>query len=102
MFKWTKEGNVEIIESPFKVQNHFEKLHKVFQKTSNSISSQNGLAKSEVLTRADNITEDGDEKILGGPEAELLAAEKACSGGVCTLPATQRLQIRVTLSLKNS
>ena len=60
------------------------------------------MAKSEVLTRADDVTEDGDEEILGGPEAELLAAEKACSGGVCTLPATQRLQIRVTLSLKNS
>ena len=25
MFKWTKEGDVEIIESPFKVQNYFEK-----------------------------------------------------------------------------
>ena len=25
MFKWTKEGNVEIVESPFKVQNYFKK-----------------------------------------------------------------------------
>ena len=60
------------------------------------------MAKSEVLTRADDVTEDGDEEILGGPEAELLATEEACSGGVCTLPATQLLQIRVTLSLKNA
>ena len=32
------------------------------------------MAKSEVLTRADDVSEDGDEEILGGPEAELLAA----------------------------
>ena len=57
------------------------------------------MAKSEVLTRADNVTEDGDEEILGGPEAELLATEEACSGGVCTLPATQHLQVRVNISV---
>ena len=58
------------------------------------------MAKSEVLTREDlNVTEVGDEEILNEPEAELINAEKACSSGVCTLPATQRLQIRVTLSL---
>jgi len=73
MFKWTKEGDVEIIESPFK----------------------NGLAKSEVLSREDTVTEDSDELFLDGPEALLIAAEEACVGGVCTLPATQHLQVRV-------
>jgi len=73
MFKWTKEGDVEIIESPFK----------------------NGLAKSEVLSREDAVTEDSDELFLDGPEALLIAAEEACVGGVCTLPATQHLQVRV-------
>merc|ERR1712153_248401 len=73
MFKWTTEGGVEIIESPFK----------------------NGLAKSEVLSREDTVTDDDDDLILSGPEAQLIEAEEACVGGVCTLPATQQLQIRV-------
>ena len=57
------------------------------------------MAKSEVLSREDTVTEAGDEEILDGPEALLIAAEEACVGGVCTLPATQRLQIRVTIAL---
>ena len=57
------------------------------------------MAKSEVLSREDTVTEDSDEIILDGPEAALIAAEEACVGGVCTLPATQQLQIRVTISL---
>ena len=55
------------------------------------------MAKSEVLSREESVTEDGDEEILDGPEGELIAAEEACVGGVCTLPATQHLQIRVTI-----
>ena len=58
------------------------------------------MSKSEVLSREDTVTEADDEEILDGPEALLIAAEAACVGGVCTLPATQRLQIRVTISLK--
>merc|ERR1711899_88817 len=69
MFKWTKEGNVEIIESPF---------------------SQGAI--SEILERGED---DSDELFLDGPEAELIAAEESCSGGTCTLPATQHLQVRV-------
>ena len=39
---------------------------------------------------------------LDGPEAELIQAEESCSGGTCTLPATQHLQVRVRLLiLKN-
>merc|ERR1712086_1089885 len=73
MFKWTIEGNVEVIESPFK----------------------NGGA-SEVLQRGEgDYTEDGDEEVLTDQEAELIEFEEACVGGVCTLPATQLLQIRV-------
>merc|ERR1712166_609003 len=73
MFKWTTEGNVEVIESPFK----------------------NGGA-SEVLQRGEgDYTEDGDEEVLTDQEAELIEFEEACVGGVCTLPATQLLQIRV-------
>lgn len=60
------------------------------------------MAKSEVLSREDTVTEDDDDLILSGPEAQLIEAEAACVGGVCTLPATQRLQIRVTISLKVS
>merc|ERR1712238_336869 len=72
MFKWTTEGNVEVIESPFK----------------------NGGA-SEVLQRGEgDYTEDGDEEVLTDQEAELIQFEEACVGGVCTLPATQLLQIR--------
>merc|ERR1712008_388830 len=73
MFKWTTEGNVEVIESPFK----------------------NGGA-SEVLQRGEgDYTEDGDEEVLTDQEAELIKFEEACVGGICTLPATQLLQIRV-------
>merc|ERR1711956_87557 len=73
MFKYTTEGNVEVIESPFK----------------------NGGA-SEVLQRGEgDYTEDGDEEVLTDQEAELIEFEEACVGGVCTLPATQLLQIRV-------
>ena len=57
------------------------------------------MAKSEVLSREDTVTDDDDDLILSGPEAQLIEAEEACVGGVCTLPATQQLQIRVTISL---
>ena len=57
------------------------------------------MAKGEVLSRKDTVTEDSDEEILDGPEALLIAAEEACVGGVCTLPATQHLQVRVNISV---
>merc|ERR1711899_700739 len=61
--------DVEIIESPF-----------------------NQGAISEILERGED---DSDEMFLEGPEAELIQAEESCSGGTCTLPATQHLQVRV-------
>ena len=43
-------------------------------------------------------SQDGDEMILDAEHSALITAEESCSGGVCTLPATQHLQIRVRLS----
>jgi len=74
MFKWTKDGHVEIIESPFK----------------------DGKARSEVLEREDDGWEqDWDEMEEPEVEAAEMAIEEMCTGASCSnVQATNLLQIR--------
>jgi len=81
MFRWAKDGTVEVIESPFK----------------------NGNARSEMLLRqneeveeVDGWVDDGDEMINPPMEQAEKVIESMCSGTSCTsIPATNLLQIRV-------
>jgi len=74
MFKWSKDGHVEVIESPFK----------------------NGNARSDMLERGDDGWEqDLDEMEEPEIEAAEMAIEELCTGSSCaSVPATNLLQIR--------
>lgn len=73
MFKWNKDGSVDIIESPFKKG-----------------------GRSDVMMRgADGWQDDGDEEVNAEIDQAEKALEEACSGGNCqSPPATGLLQIR--------
>jgi len=74
MFKWNKDGNVEVIKTGF----------------------ENGLnGQRDMLEVPRDLVENGDEVDITELEAALLAAEENCSGDICTLPPTQHLQIRI-------
>merc|ERR1712038_1212110 len=73
MFRWAKDGKVEIIESPF----------------------ENGNSRGKMLLREDEV-HDGDEMINPPMEQAEKVIEQMCSGTSCTnIPATNLLQIRV-------
>jgi len=74
MFKWTKDGKVEVIESPFK----------------------NGKARSDMLLRGDDgLVENLDEMVNEEAAAAEKEIEELCSGTSCQkVPATNLLQIK--------
>merc|ERR1712166_1609244 len=74
MFKWTKDGKVEVIESPFK----------------------NGKARSDVLLRGDDgLVENLDEMVNEEAAAAEKEIEELCTGASCqSVPATNLLQIK--------
>merc|ERR1712001_75178 len=78
MFRWAKDGKVEIIESPF----------------------ENGNSRGKMLLREDEEDDgwvhDGDEMINPPMEQAEKVIESMCSGTSCSsIPATNLLQIRV-------
>jgi len=76
LFKWTKEGHVEIIESGLK----------------NGLNGRMDMLEIPKEDRDDGITENGDEDDIDEFEPAFLANEANLA---TTLPATQHLQIRV-------
>jgi len=74
MFRWTKDGKVEVIESPFK----------------------NGNSRSDMLLRGDDgWDQDFDEMVNEEVEAAEKEIEELCTGTACTsVPATNLLQIK--------
>jgi len=73
MYKWTKEGNVHILS-----------------RTNNDDDSVN---EDSFIPR--NKTDYDDADAIPEIEEAFIQAQQSCSGGTCSLPATQHLQIRV-------
>ena len=100
MFKWTKEGKVEVVEK----SNEVKRLIDLFKlELPNqfyiffSLLQENLHGYRDRLRLPRKTAKDNDELIIDEVETAILNAEKKCKKGKCTLPETQHLQIRVNI-----
>ena len=100
MFKWTKEGKVEVVEK----SNEVKRLIDLFKlELPNqfyiffSLLQENLHGYRDMLRVPRKTAKDSDELIIDEVETAILNAEKKCKKGKCTLPETQHLQIRVNI-----
>ena len=100
MFKWTKEGKVEVVEK----SNEVKRLIDLFKlELPNqfyiffSLLQENLHGYRDMLRLPRKTAKDNDELIIDEVETAILNAEKKCKKGKCTLPETQHLQIRVNI-----
>ena len=102
MFKWTKEGKVEVVEKSNEVERLIDlfiqiRITKSILYIFFSLLQENLHGYRDMLRLPRKTAKDNDELIIDEVETAILNAEKKCKKGKCTLPETQHLQIRVNI-----